>query len=223
MWNERLKRIINESSMKKIKNACVLVIGLGGVGGMALETIVRSGVENIIIVDNDIVDITNLNRQIISLNDNIGKQKTSVAKERILNINSNCNVIVINEFIDDTNINELFKYKLDYIIDACDTINTKALIIAECLKRNIKFISCMGTANKFNPELLKIVELKNTSYDPIAKILRNKFKTEKRKILTVSSTEQIKHSSLLGTTSMVPMSAGILCASYVINDILKGE
>lgn len=223
MWLNRLKKVIGEEGIFKLKDKTVLIIGLGGVGGAALECVVRMGINNIIIVDNDVVDITNLNRQIISLHSNIGKNKVDVAKERILDINSNCNVVTINKFIDSSNILELFNYKLDYVIDCCDTVSTKILLIKECLERKIKIISSMGTGNKFHPELLEITELKKTSYDPLAKVIRNKFKYEKRKIMVVCSKE--KGISIgdrtPGSTSLVPNAAGILCASFVINDILK--
>lgn len=223
MWLNRLKKVIGEEGISKLKDKTVLIIGLGGVGGAALECVVRMGINNIIIVDNDVVDITNLNRQIISLHSNIGKNKVDVAKERILDINSNCNVVTINKFIDSSNILELFNYKLDYVIDCCDTVSTKILLIKECLERKIKIISSMGTGNKFHPELLEITELKKTSYDPLAKVIRNKFKYEKRKIMVVCSKE--KGISIgdrtPGSTSLVPNAAGILCASFVINDILK--
>lgn len=223
MWLNRLKKVIGEEGISKLKDKTVLIIGLGGVGGAALECVVRMGINNIIIVDNDVVDITNLNRQIISLHSNIGKNKIDVAKERILDINPNCNVVTINKFIDSSNILELFNYKLDYVIDCCDTVSTKILLIKECLERKIKIISSMGTGNKFHPELLEITELKKTSYDPLAKVIRNKFKYEKRKIMVVCSKE--KGISIgdrtPGSTSLVPNAAGILCASFVINDILK--
>lgn len=223
MWLNRLKKVICEEGISKLKDKTVLIIGLGGVGGAALECVVRMGINNIIIVDNDVVDITNLNRQIISLHSNIGKNKIDVAKERILDINPNCNVVTINKFIDSSNILELFNYKLDYVIDCCDTVSTKILLIKECLERKIKIISSMGTGNKFHPELLEITELKKTSYDPLAKVIRNKFKYEKRKIMVVCSKE--KGISIgdrtPGSTSLVPNAAGILCASFVINDILK--
>lgn len=223
MWLNRLKKVIGEEGISKLKDKTILIIGLGGVGGAALECVVRMGINNIIIVDNDVVDITNLNRQIISLHSNIGKNKVDVAKERILDINSNCNVVTINKFIDSSNILELFNYKLDYVIDCCDTVSTKILLIKECLERKIKIISSMGTGNKFHPELLEITELKKTSYDPLAKVIRNKFKYEKRKIMVVCSKE--KRISIgdrtPGSTSLVPNAAGILCASFVINDILK--
>ena len=223
MWLSRLEKMIDSNKLEKIKNTSVLIIGIGGVGGNALEAIVRMGVNNIIIVDNDIIDITNLNRQLISLRSNVGEYKVDAAIKRVKDINNECNIIGINKFIDKSNINFLFNYKIDYVIDCCDTISTKILLIEECLKRNIKFISCMGTGNKFHPEMLEIAELKKTSYDPIARILRNKFKKIKDKIMVVYSKEKSIsiNDRIPGSNSLVPCSAGILCASYVINNIIK--
>ncbi len=224
MWLDRLNKILGTEELEKIKNKTVLIIGIGGVGGNALEAIIRMGVNNIIVVDNDTIDVTNLNRQLLSLKSNIGELKVDVAKKRALDINPNCNIITISMFIDSSNILDLFNYKIDYVIDACDTVTTKILIIKECLDRNIKIISSMGTGNKFHPELLEIIELKKTCYDPLAKVIRNKFKDEKRKIMVICSKEKgidIKD-RIPGSTSLVPNVAGILCASYVINDILEG-
>ena len=223
MWLSRLEKMIDSNKLEKIKNTSVLIIGIGGVGGNALEAIVRMGVNNIIIVDNDIIDITNLNRQLISLRSNIGEYKVDAAIKRVKDINNECNIIGINKFIDKSNINFLFNYKIDYVIDCCDTISTKIVLIEECLKRNIKFISCMGTGNKFHPEMLEIAELKKTSYDPIARILRNKFKNIKDKIMVVYSKEKSIsiNDRIPGSNSLVPSCAGILCASYVINNIIK--
>lgn len=225
MWLNRLEKIIDTDTLSKIRNKTVLIIGLGGVGGHALESIARMGVNNIILVDNDIIDITNLNRQLLSLNSNVGMKKTDVAKKRVLDINKDCNVITINKFIDSSNYLELFSYNIDYVIDACDTVSTKILLIKECLDRNIKVISCMGTGNKFHPEMLEIAELKNTSYDPLARVIRNKFKNEKRKIMVVYSKEKgVKISDRTpGSTSLVPSVAGVMCASFVINDIVEGK
>lgn len=221
MWLNRLEKILDEDTIYKIRNKTVLIIGLGGVGGHALESIARMGVNNIIVVDADKIDVTNLNRQLLSLNSNIGRNKTDVAKKRVLDINKDCNVITINKFIDSSNYLELFSYNIDYVIDACDTVSTKILLIKECLNRGIKIISCMGTGNKFHPEMLRIDELKNTSYDPLARVIRNKFKDEKRKIMVVYSKEEgVKISDRTpGSTSLVPSVAGVMCASYVINDI----
>mgnify|MGYP004578747559 FL=1 len=218
---ERLEILIGKENMEKLKNTTVLIIGLGGVGGHALESIARSGIGKIIVVDKDIVDITNLNRQIISNKNNIGLNKVDVAEKRIKEI-SDAEVIKINEFINKDNIENLFNEKIDYIIDACDTIETKKELIRQSIKRNIKIISCMGTAKKMNPEKLRITEIRKTSYDPIAKLLRKMMRDEKikQKIMVVCSDEMPYNIVKLGSNALVPSTAGILCASYVINDIV---
>ena len=164
---ERLEKIIDKNSFNRIQNTTVAVIGIGGVGGYVVETLIRNGIKNIIIVDKDEVDITNKNRQIIATDNTIGKSKVDVFEERILSINNNCNVTKLNIFLNDENKEELFKYNIDYIVDACDTVKTKLMLIKECLERNIKIISSMGTGNKMNPKKLEITTLKKTNYDPL--------------------------------------------------------
>lgn len=221
---DRLELLIGKDKLEKIKNTTVLVIGLGGVGGYAVESLVRSGIKKIIIVDFDKIDITNLNRQIISLKSNIGEYKVDVVEKRIKEIND-IEVIKIKEFINEENINNLFLYKPDYVIDACDTINVKKELIRICLKNNIKFISSMGTGNKLDPSKLEIIDVRKTSYDPIAKIIRKMVKDEniKGKIPVICSTEvPIKtNSKTIASNSFVPATSGLLCTSYVINDIIK--
>ena len=185
---ERMELLFGKK-IEKIKQMTVMVVGIGGVGSYALEAITRSGVGKIIIVDNDTVDITNLNRQLIALNTNLNELKVDVAEKRIKEINPNCTVIKITEFINQSNIDLLFNEKIDYVIDAIDTIETKKLIIKECLNRNIKFISSMGTANKIDPTRFEITDIRKTSYDPIAKILRKTVKELKtnKKVMVVYS------------------------------------
>lgn len=223
MFDREIK-LIGEDNFNKIKEKKVAVIGIGGVGGYAVEALVRAGIQNLIIVDYDIVDITNLNRQIISLHENIGMKKTDVIKDRINKINPNCNVIVIDKKLDENNTKELFNYDIDYIVDACDTLKVKEQLILECSNRNIKLISSMGTGNKLNPELLKITDIKKTSYDPLAKKLRKFVKDNniKNKVMVVSSTEEAKKiEGVISSISYVPSVAGLLCTSYVINDIIN--
>ena len=223
---EREIKLIGEENLEKIKSKTVAVVGVGGVGGYAVESLVRAGISKLIIIEYDIVDITNLNRQIISLQSNIGKYKTDVIKERINNINPNCNVITINTKLNEDNLYLLFNEKPDYIIDACDTLKVKEMLILECKKRKIKLISSMGTGNKLNPELLKITDIRKTSYDPLAKKIR-KFVVDnkiKGKVMVVSSVEQPKKvEGVISSISFVPPISGLLCTSYVINDILKED
>lgn len=223
---EREIKLIGEENLEKIKSKTVAVVGVGGVGGYAVESLVRAGISKLIIIDYDIVDITNLNRQIISLQSNIGKYKTDVIKERINNINPNCNVTTINTKLNEENLYLLFNENPDYIIDACDTLKVKEMLILECKKRKIKLISSMGTGNKLNPELLKITDIRKTSYDPLAKKIR-KFVVDnkiKGKVMVVSSVEQPKKvEGVISSISFVPPISGLLCTSYVINDILKED
>lgn len=210
-----------------LKDKTILIIGLGGVGGTALECLVRSGIERFILVDFDDIDISNLNRQIVSCMKNIGNKKVDEWEKRITSINERAQIIKIKEFIDDSNIDKLFERKIDYVIDACDTINTKKLIIKKCLDKNIKFISCMGTGKKFHPEFLNICDLQKTSYDPIAKKLRKILKSEniKGKIPVVYSKEEPKkiNGSVVASSIFVPSTAGILCANYIFNLIVGEE
>lgn len=222
---ERFHKLLTADQIKKISNLSVLIIGLGGVGSFAIESLARSGLKRLVLVDYDIVDITNLNRQIEALNSTIGVKKTDALKDRIKDINPNIEVITIDQFIKPENIDLLFQTDIDYLIDACDSIETKKEIIRQCLKRNVKFISCMGTGNKLDPSKLEITTLTKTTYDPIAKILRKMVKEEhiNKKITVVSSTEKgiATNDKTPGSTSFVPATAGLLCASWVVNDINK--
>ena len=221
---ERLELLIGDK-VKDLSNKTILVLGCGGVGGYTIESLVRSNIGKVIIVDNDIVNESNINRQIIALNSTIGKYKVDAFKERIKDINSKCKVKTIKEFITKDNINILFKEDIDYLVDACDTIETKKSIITECINRNIKFITCMGTGNKMDPSKLKITTLDKTEYDPIAKILRKYCRDNKinKKINVLCSTERpIKtNNRVVGSTSFVPSSAGLLITSYIIKDLIK--
>lgn len=220
---DRTISLVGEECFSKIQNSTVLVVGLGGVGGYSVEALVRSGIGNIILVDYDKVDITNLNRQIISNTNNIGFYKTDEFKKRILSINPKCNIIIENVFLNNENINLLDKYNIDYIIDACDTVNTKKLLIDYSISNDIKLISCMGTAKKMDVSKLQIIDIRKTSYDPLAKIIRkyvNSLKTNK-KIMVVSSDEKPSLNKDLASMVFVPAAAGLMCASYVIDNIIK--
>ena len=221
----RFHKLLSDNQINKLQNTTVLVIGVGGVGSYAVEALARSGIKRLILVDYDIVDISNLNRQLIALNSTIGLKKVDVCENRINDINKNIEIIKICEKITKDNIDLLFNNHIDYLIDACDTIETKKEIIRQCLNRNIKFISSMGTGNKFDPSKLEITDIRKTSYDPIARIIRKMVKDEhiNNKITVVSSTEKgiNIHDRTPGSNSFVPSSSGLLCASYVINDILK--
>ena len=213
---ERLIALFGQDRFTKLEKARVLVVGLGGVGGYALEALVRSGVKNITIVDGDVVEESNLNRQIISNNKNIGISKCEAAAERALSINKNANISIIYKFITEDNFNDL-------LVNKCDDVKVKLLLMKHANK--YKLVSSMGTANKTDPSKLSITTLDKTSGDPLAKILRKKVKENRirTKFKVVSSTEvpTKNKDKVLGTVCYMPGVAGLLCASYVINDITK--
>ena len=221
---DRLLKLITEEDLNKIKNTNVLLVGVGGVGGYALEALIRGGIGNITIVDSDNVEESNLNRQIISLNSNIGKSKVEVAKSRALDINPKLNIKTIKEFITKDNIDILFNDNYDYIIDACDTVTTKVLLISEANRRNINIISCMGTGNRLDPSKVKIIDISKTNNDPLAKVMRKLLREINIKHQKVVFSDELPvktNDRTPGSTSLVPSVAGIYAASYVINSILK--
>lgn len=223
MQFDRLKMILDDNKLSEIQNKNILIIGMGGVGGSALETLVRFGVRNITIIDNDIVDITNLNRQIISLHSNIGKKKVIVAKTRALDIYPDINITDLDLFLDSSNIDILKDF--DYILDACDTITTKLEIIRYCQTNNINLITCLGTGNRFDPTKLQITTLNKTHSDPLARVLRKLIKdnnlNDKLNVVWSSELPIKTKERTPGSNSLVPNVAGIYLASYIINDILK--
>ena len=219
---DRLKLLIGEDNINKIKKLNILVLGLGGVGGYTVESLIRCGVGNITLVDGDLIKSSNLNRQIISTSKNLNKYKTREFKKRIKLINKNAKVNIINTFINEDNMYLLFMDNYDYIVDACDTVKVKILLMKECLKRKINLISSMGTANKLCAEKLSITTLNKTSYDPIAKKIRKEFReSEMKKIHVVTSTETSKNKEGLGSICFVPATAGLLMTEYIINDVIK--
>ncbi len=221
----RFELLIGKDKFQELQTKKILVLGLGGVGSYVVESLMRSGITNITLVDYDTIDITNLNRQLMTDLNNINKFKTEVLKTRINNINPNCQVTTITEKITKENIELLFQENIDYLIDCCDTTDTKKTVILTCLQKNINFITCMGTGNKLNPEMFEIADIRKTSYDPLAKNIRkwvidNKIKG---KIKCCYSKEQpIKtNSKTIGSTSFTPAVAGLLITSKVIKELIN--
>lgn len=217
---ERLESLVGLDVLERIKNLNILIVGIGGVGGYTLESLVRCGVENITIIDYDKVDSSNLNRQIISNLNNIGQLKVDVARKRYTNINDKLNLKTMSIFLDKDNINSINICQFDYVVDACDSVLTKALLMGVCVNKNIKIISSMGTAKKMDATKLSITTLDKTNYDKLAKKLRSVVpKNIQRKIKVVSSTEQVKDINVLGSNSFVPATSGLLITNYIINDV----
>ncbi|WP_142413134.1 tRNA threonylcarbamoyladenosine dehydratase [Hathewaya massiliensis] len=182
----RTELLIGKEALEKLKNSKVVVLGIGGVGSFATEALARAGVGKLILVDDDTVCLTNLNRQIIATYDTISKAKVEVMKERILSINPKCNVKPLQCFINKDNIKDIIEEDVDYVIDAIDTVSSKIEVIDYCYKNNIKIISSMGTGNKLDPTKFKITTLNKTKVCPLAKVMRHELRKrgiEKVKVL----------------------------------------
>ena len=222
---DRLELLIGKDNLNIIHSTKVLIVGIGGVGGECALSLIRSGIKDIIIIDFDKVDISNLNRQVVAYHSTIGKKKVDVLENIIKDINPECNIVKYDVFLDKDNIKEILdKEAPDYIIDCCDSKNTKKEIIKEALNRNIKFISSMGTGCKMDPSKLEITDIRKTNNDPLARIFRKWVKDEKinKKIPVLCSKEvPIKSGKVVASNSFVPNSAGLLIASYVINCIIN--
>ena len=221
---DRLLKLISTNDLNKLHSMHILIVGVGGVGGYTLETLARIGIENFTIVDNDVIDISNINRQIIALNSNIGKYKVDEFKKRLLDINPNIKVNINKDFVTKDNIDNLFTKSFDFIVDACDTITTKVLLIKYAKNNNIPIISSMGTGNRLDPTKLEITDIYKTSYDPLAKIMRKLLKKEKIKNQDIIYSKEIPiktNDRTPGSTSLVPSVAGIYISYYIVNKILK--
>lgn len=233
---------IGKEGLEKLKNATVAVLGIGGVGSFAVEALARSGVGRLVLVDKDDVDITNINRQIHALLSTVGKPKVDLMKERIADINPECEVIALKMFYTEETYEQFFSYGLDFVIDASDTITYKIHLMKECLKRNIPIISSMGAANKMDPTRFRIADISKTHTDPIAKVIRTKLRKEgiKKGIPVVFSDEKpviireevrkevgndeatIRKAKMPpSSNAFVPSVAGLIMASYVVRELLK--
>lgn len=219
----RFELLVGEK-IEKFKKLSVLIVGIGGVGGYTVEGLARLGINKITIVDYDVVDITNINRQIIALHSTIGLKKIDVLKKRILDINPNCEVEIFDLFYQEKVKEIIFNKYYDYIFDCCDSIKSKESLIREAIARNIKIISSMGAGFKINPNLIKISKLKQTSYDKIAKILRNDLKDNPKclEIPVIWSSEIVnKNGKIIASNSYIPSIFGLYMVSYMVNEIIK--
>lgn len=221
---ERTTLLIGEEKQNILKNANIIVFGIGGVGSYVVEALVRAGIGHLTIVDFDIVDITNINRQIIALNSTIGQKKIEAAKKRILDINPNIELHTYDTFISDETISKFDFTKYNFIIDAIDNVEGKLQIIEKAIKYNIPIISSLGTANKLDPTKLTITDISKTNTCPLARIVRTKLRKKGINHLNVlySSEIPVKSSSTtLGSISFVPSTAGLLISSFVINNLIS--
>ncbi|MBA2869764.1 tRNA A37 threonylcarbamoyladenosine dehydratase [Anoxybacillus calidus] len=233
---------IGKEGLEKLKNTTVAVLGIGGVGSFAVEALARSGVGRLVLVDKDDVDITNINRQIHALLSTVGRPKVDLMKERIADINPECEVIALKMFYTEETYEQFFSYGLDFVIDASDTITYKIHLMKECLKRDIPIISSMGAANKMDPTRFRIADISKTHTDPIAKVIRTRlrkegihkgipvvFSDEKPIIIREDVRKEVGNDQATirkakmppSSNAFVPSVAGLIMASYVVREVLK--
>ena len=222
----RSARVIGERGLEKLNNCSVIVFGLGGVGGAAAESLVRAGIGTIGIVDKDVVDITNLNRQIMATESTVGLPKTQATAERLLSINPNVKIHKYDLFYLPDTACEIDLSQYDFIVDCIDNVTAKLELIARANELNIPVISSMGTGNKLHPEMLEIADIKKTSVCPLARVMRRELRNRGINKLTVvySKEEPVKtHTTEPGSMSFVPPVAGYMMTSYVVRTILDSE
>ncbi|MBD7983068.1 tRNA threonylcarbamoyladenosine dehydratase [Sporosarcina sp. Sa2YVA2] len=233
---------IGKEGLERMRNKTVAILGVGGVGSFAAEACARSGIGKIILVDKDTVDITNVNRQLVATLSTIGRSKVEVMKERIKDVNEQCEVIELHMFYTDETSDTFFSHKPDYVIDASDTISYKIHLIKECLNRGVKIISSMGAANKLDPTRFQIADISKTHTDPIAKVIRLRlrkegiskgvpvvFSDESPIVIKEDVVDSVGNPDALirkakmppASNAFVPSVAGLVCASWVMNDIVK--
>ena len=220
----RTARVIGEDALEKIFSSSVIVFGLGGVGGAAAESLVRSGVGRIGIVDKDTVDITNINRQIIATDKTVGMNKTDAMEERLLSINPNVRIDKYNLFYLPETADEINLSEYDFIVDCIDNVTAKLELISRAKREGVSVISSMGTGNKLHPEMLELADISKTSVCPLARVMRRELKLRGiNKVPVVYSKEEpVKTgSSVPGSTSFVPPVAGYLITSYVVNQLIS--
>lgn len=228
----RLELLLGKEVLKKISTKKVLIFGLGGVGGNVCDALARSGICNFTIVDNDIINITNINRQLIANLDTIGRLKVDVMEEHLKSINKDIIVTKKNLFYLPENAEEIDLRDYDYVIDAIDTVSAKIDIITRCITNHIPIISALGCGNKLNPTMLEVTDLSKTEYDPLAKVMRRELKkrgithlkvvySKEEPIIPLVSEEETNKKVVPGSTAFVPPVAGIIIASEVIKDLLK--
>jgi tRNA A37 threonylcarbamoyladenosine dehydratase len=226
-----------------MKGSTVAVLGIGGVGGIAAEALARTGIGRIILIDKDVVDITNINRQIHALTTTVGQPKADLMRDRIKLINPECDVVALRMFYTEETYEQIFQYPLDYVVDASDTIIYKVHLIKECLNRGIPIISSMGAANKMDPSRFKVADISKTHTDPIARVVRTKLRKDgikkgvkvvfsdedpikpredvTQRIVPENAPEIRKAKQPPASNSFVPPVAGLIMVSVVVKDLLE--
>ncbi|WP_139490351.1 tRNA threonylcarbamoyladenosine dehydratase [Brevibacillus dissolubilis] len=238
----RCELAFGPEGLEKMKNSTVAVLGIGGVGSFTVEALARTGVGKLVLIDKDVVDITNINRQIHATLNTIGQHKAVLMQERIATINPECEVVTLDMFYNEETAEKLFEHKLDYIVDAMDTVSAKIHLIIEAKRRGIPIISSMGAANKMDPTKFQVEDISKTSYDPIAKVVRRELKKARiykgvkvvySKEIPVTIKEEVRDQIVSNPNSpirkvkqppasnaFVPSVAGLILASVVVQDLV---
>ncbi|HHD2753122.1 TPA: ThiF family adenylyltransferase [Clostridium perfringens] len=243
----RTELLIGKDALDKLANSKVMVFGVGGVGSFTVEALARAGVGNLILVDDDTVCLTNLNRQIHATYKTVSKNKVEVMKERVLSVNRKCNVETIQVFVTPDNLGEIIPDDVDYVVDAIDTVSAKIALAVYCEQKGIKLMSSMGTGNKLNPAEFKVTDIYNTKVCPLAKVMRYELRKRGVKKLKVVYSEEMPRKpkvedvvtcktgcvctggtkkcaskrQIPGSISFVPPVAGMIIASEVVKDLIK--
>ncbi len=220
----RTIQIVGEENFNKLQDKSIIIFGVGGVGGQALEALVRAGFLKFTIVDHDVVEETNLNRQLIATQDVISKPKVEVAKNRMLQINSN---VVINTVFGPINAQNIDKFNLDaydFIVDAIDSFDDKLALITYSLKKNLPIISAMGAGNRLDPTKVFVTTIEKTEGCPLARKIRYALRQEKLKGLIVVTSKELplrNNGKRPGSSSFVPPAYGLAIASYIFKNVIK--
>ena len=239
----RCELAFGPEGLEKMKNSTVAVLGIGGVGSFTVEALARTGVGKLILIDKDVVDITNINRQIHATLHTIGQEKSELMKQRVASINPECEVVTLQMFYNEETAEQLFEHKVDYIVDAMDTVSAKIHLILEAKRRNIPIISSMGAANKMDPTRFEVADISQTSYDPIAKVIRRELRKERiykgvkvvySKEIPVTIRTEVREQIVSNPDSpirkvkqppasnaFVPSVAGLILASVVVADLVE--
>ena len=226
MNNERSALLLGNEALEILKNKTVLVVGIGGVGSFCVEALARTGIGHLILVDKDKIESSNINRQLLATTETIDQVKVIVMKKRIQTLNPECRVDMYDCFYDCSMDEKIFSQRIDFVIDCIDSIKSKQDLAMACIQRDIPFLSSMGTARRLDPSKLEIMELEKTSYDPIAKRMRNWKRKNKirNKIWVVCSTEPprpVEAGKPLPSMIFVPASAGLLLASECVKKLIN--
>lgn len=245
----RTELLLGKEGLDKLKGSKVVVFGIGGVGSYTVEALARAGVGTLILIDDDTICLTNINRQIHATFKTISKSKVETMKERVLLINPKCNVQTFETFVTPENIGDIIPTDADYVVDAIDTVTSKIALAVWCQEHNIRIMSCMGTGNKLDPTQFRVADIYSTKMDPLAKVMRYELRKRNVKKLKVVYSEEVPmepnlddvvtcktgcvctggtkkctiRRTIPGSTSFVPPVAGMIIGGEVVKDIVFGE